>query len=286
LRHAGRTRALPPAGGFAALLLPALLLGGCATDRQPPLERQGREIAVATDTLPAGSTLPSRISGLLEKTSPSFITMVVRKPRSRTHNLEAGLSRGVSSGSGFIVGPDGLAITAGHVAVAPGYRVSARTADGRIHEGRVIAVQPDNDLALIRLRDFSGRPVVPAADPCLKPGEAVFSLGRPRGSGDTARLGSVKSMHFRRTVRYGSYGYPDAMVLRMATRRGESGGPVFNDRGELVGMVVSTLSANGRPLNLAHAIPLPSIARFYCAASPQCGPKWQRLASMDMKACP
>ncbi|HFB97561.1 MAG TPA: serine protease [Bryobacterales bacterium] len=210
--------------------------------------------------------------------------MVVRRPR-KVASLNAGISRGVSSGSGFVVDGAGHVITAGHVAVGPGFRVSARAADGRIHEGSVRAVLPDNDIGLVRLREAVGRPVVPAASPCLKPGQAVFSLGRPRGGGDTARIGSVKSMRFRRAVHYGRFGYPDAMILKMATRRGESGGPVFNENGELVGMVVSTLSANGRPLNLAHAIPLPPIARFYCSQT-ACGPRWRRLAATSIRSCP
>ncbi len=240
---------------------------------------------MATDALPAGSHLPETIAELLRRTSPSFVTMVVKKPR-RTVPINAGLPKGVSSGSGFLVDREGHVITAAHVAVAPGYRVNAKAADGRIHAGKVIATLPENDLGLVRLDDFAGKPVTPAANPCLKPGAAVFSLGRPRGGGDTARIGAVKSMHFQRSVRYGRYGYPDAMVLRMSTKRGESGGPVFNENGELVGMVVSTLSANGRPLNLAHAIPLPPIARFYCARNPQCGPRWKTLARMSTKSCP
>ncbi len=260
------------------------ILAGCTSGEHLEEPSNPRAIAVETDAQPTGSRLPESISDLLHRVSPSFVTLVVRQPR-RKKALDAGISRGVSSGSGFIVDSDGHVVTAGHVAVGRGYRVSARGEDGRIHEGTVLAVKPDNDIGLLTLQGGIGRPVVPAASPCLKPGDAVFSLGRPRGSNALARIGTVKSMHFSRVVHYGSFGYPDAIVLRMSTRRGESGGPVFNEKGELVGMVVSTLSANGRPLNLAHAIPLPPIARFYCR-NVTCGPRWQRLATMSTKSCP
>ncbi len=260
------------------------MLAGCAGGERLEEAEPPRTIAVETNAQPTGSRLPQSINDLLRQVSPSFVTLVVRQPRKKMA-LDAGISRGVSSGSGFIVDAQGHVITAGHVAVNRNYRVSARGEDGRIHEGTVVAVRPDNDIGLLRLQDRFGRPVVPAASPCLKPGQAVFSLGRPRGGSALARIGTVKSMHFSRVVHYGNYGYPDAIVLRMSTRRGESGGPVFNERGELVGMVVSTLSANGRPLNLAHAIPLPPIARFYCQNA-ACGPRWQRLAAMNTKSCP
>ena len=48
-------------------------------------------------------------------------------------------------------------------------------------------------------------------------------------------------MTFGRSVHYRNYGYPDAMVLKISTRKGESGGPVFNLDGELAGMVVSRI---------------------------------------------
>ena len=61
------------------------------------------------------------------------------------------------------------------------------------------------------------------------------------------------------------FGYPDAMVLRLSTQKGESGGPLFDQRGDLVGMVVSTLYDNaGQPLNLAHAVPSRTLAGFLC----------------------
>jgi S1-C subfamily serine protease len=192
----------------------------------------------------------------------------------------------LTSGSGFIVDTAGHVVSAAHVAVKTGNAVEARAANGKIYAGKVIATKPDNDMSLIRLQRFSGAPVRPAATTCLKPGEPVFSLGRPHAQGDTARIGQLEAMSFGRAVSYESYGYPDAMVLRLNTKKGESGGPVFNRQGELVGMVVSTLSdGNGRPLNLAHAIPLATIARFVCANT-SCGGDWQAVAKQDPARCP
>jgi S1-C subfamily serine protease len=75
------------------------------------------------------------------------------------------------------------------------------------------------------------------------------------------------------------------MVLKMSTRKGESGGPVFNREGELAGMVVSTLlDAAGKPLNLAHAIPAPALARFVCEAT-KCSRQWQSLVGQDISRC-
>jgi S1-C subfamily serine protease len=139
---------------------------------------------------------------------------------------------------------------------------------------------------LVKLTGFEGTPALPVDNPCLRKGESVYTLGKPHAQGDTARIGQVETMHFGRPVQYGAFGYPDAMVLRMSTQKGESGGPVFNQSGELSGMVVSTLSdGNGRPLNLAHAVPSTSLASFLCE-SIACSTYWKSLSQRSTDSCP
>lgn len=244
-----------------------------------------RVINVETDAEPAGFTVSSSMAGLLKQTSPSYVTLTVAEAREKGRSGETGAGIAVTSGSGFAIDDDGHILTAAHVAVRDGYTVTARASDGQLYTGRVIAVRPSNDMALIRLNDFNGKPVEPAGSTCLDRGATVFSLGKPHAQGDTARVGELKSMSFGRAVSYQGFGYPDAMVLQMNTRKGESGGPVFNSSGELSGMVVSTLSTgNGQPLNLAHALPVSTLANFYCTNA-SCSSRWQALAKQTVQSC-
>ena len=269
---------------IVALLGSSLLLAGCATgERDLMLQGDARDIAVVVDA--AAAPPAEALSGTVARTSTSFITLLVKRPRKDNAPGSFGRARGVATGSGFFIDTRGKALTAGHVAVEPGLKVSARAADGRIHEGRVIAVSSVPDIGMLQLRDVRTTPVTPAASPCLSPGTPVFSLGRPRKGRDTARIGTLQSLRFTTPVRYGNFGYDEAMVVRMSTRRGESGGPLFNQKGELVGMIVSTLSRGGRSLNLAHAIPLTALARFVCANG-QCSARWRKLAGMSTRNCP
>jgi V8-like Glu-specific endopeptidase len=71
----------------------------------------------------------------------------------------------------------------------------------------------------------------------------------------------------------------------MSTQKGESGGPLFDANGKLIGMVVSTLSdASGRSINLAHAIPATALANFYCANA-SCSSDWAALANKSVDEC-
>jgi S1-C subfamily serine protease len=260
----------------------ALGLAACA-DQQA---LQDRTINIESTAIPAAATPGPEMSGLLRATSPSYVTLTVAESRRRGKIGQDDPSLAVTSGSGFVVDDNGHILTAGHVAIRGGFTVTARAANGQLYSGKVVAIDPSHDMALIELAQFSGKPVQPASSPCMQKGDPVFSLGKPHAEGDIARLGEVESMSFGRAVRYNGFGYPDAMVLRMNTKKGESGGPVFNSAGRLTGMVVSTLSdGNGHSLNLAHAVPTPALAGFLCSHS-SCSSAWQSLARLKSQSCP
>jgi S1-C subfamily serine protease len=265
-----------------SLTLTALLLAGCAAGE---VDLESRNINVQETSAPAGTTLTSGMSSLVSHAGPSYVTLTVSRVEEKTSTGERASKVAVTSGSGFIVEDDGYVMTAAHVAVEKGNVVSARAANGRVYTGTVVDIMPTNDMALIKLRGFKGHSASPVANACLAKGSTLFSLGKPHAQGDTARFGTVDSMSFGRPVQYGKFGYPDAMVMHMSTQRGESGGPVFDDRGKLAGMVVSTLTdGNGQPLNLAHAVPSATLAKFLCANT-SCSAGWASLAPSAGQRC-
>ncbi len=265
------------------ILAAALALTGCATTAD--LGNQ-RVINVEADASPASAVLSPNMTSLVSRTSPSYVTLIVHESLPRGHSGIDLLPEALTSGSGFVVDRAGHVVTAGHVGLEKGFTVDATGADGRLYRGKVVSISRSPDMALIELSDFSEPPVEPAASPCMRPNQPVFSLGKPHAHGDTARIGTVESMSFGRPVSYSGFGYNDAIVLAMSTRKGELGGPLFDAHGELTGMLVSTLSdGNGRPLNLAHAISTPNLARFLCANT-SCSPRWQSLSRSSTKRCP
>ena len=277
---------LPPMRAVTLLALAAALAGCTATS-----DIESRDFMVQQNATPASidAGTAQEMAKLLGTSGPTYVTLVVsaKGAAGTTASTKPSDNRGkpATSGSGFLVDGSGYVLTAAHVALGKGNEVSARAANGRVYGGQVIAILPDNDMALIRLKGYSGRAATPAKNQCISPGSMVYSLGKPHAQGDTARIGKLESMSYGRAVQYGKFGYPDAMVLKMGTQKGESGGPVFNEQGQLVGMVVSTLTdANGNLINLAHAIPASDLARFLCG-NMSCSAEWQNLSRKSATQC-
>lgn len=271
----------------AALGLTAAFLVGCAASTD--VESRDFLIQQNSSLAPVRTIADERIAKLVNKTSAAYVTLVVSDSESAR---DAGSTRATerkgkpaTSGSGFVVERSGLVVTAAHVALEKGNSVSARAANGRVYSGTVVDVEPSNDIALIRLRGYTGITVSPARNACLEAGNFIYSLGRPHDQGNTVRVGSVQSTSFGRPVAYGKFGYPDAIVLELGTEKGESGGPLFNEQGEFVGMVVSSVrDGSNRSLNMAHAVPATAIARVICR-NLECSEGWRKLSVDPESGC-
>jgi S1-C subfamily serine protease len=266
------------------LLACALALVACVSS--DPINLESRAISVDPNAEPvAGAAADaSEVQHLLPSIGPTYVTLNVSTSDAVPNGRDTGTTA-IASGSGYVVDASGLVMTAAHVAVRKGNKIAARAANGRIYSGDVIAINPGNDMAIIKLRGYNGVAAQPASPGCVAQGGLVFTLGRPHDQGDTARVGRLDSYHFGRAVAYGKFGYPDALVLHMGTQRGESGGPLFDGKGQLIGMVVSTLTdADGNLINQAHAIPAPALAKFLCSST-QCSPAWAALAMTPSDSC-
>jgi S1-C subfamily serine protease len=263
----------------------AFAISACVATDEPSLDVESRTISVEQNAVPVGANATESVAHLLPTTGPTYVTLTVTRVDKFADRQQDQSKSAITSGSGFIADPSGYVLTAAHVAHAKDFLVSARAADGRIYSGKVLQVNPANDMALIKLRGYAGKAVTPANSNCVAKGALVYSLGRPHSQGDTARVGSLEAMRFGRPVAYGKFGYPDALVVRMGTRKGESGGPLFDGNGRLIGMVVSTLSdQNGNSINLAHAVYASSLAQFFCEQA-KCSDAWALLARSSPEGC-
>jgi len=159
-------------------------------------------------------------------------------------------------GSGFIVSADGLVLTNAHV-VANAKDVTVKLTDRREFQARVLGADPKTDVAVLRI-DAKGLPTLPmgsARD--LKVGEWVLAIGSPFGFENSVTAGVVSAKG--RTL-------PDDSVVPfiqtdVAVNPGNSGGPLFNARGEVVGINSQIFSRTGGYQGLSFAIPIDVVSR-------------------------
>jgi serine protease Do len=156
------------------------------------------------------------------------------------------------AGSGFIVSNDGYILTNAHV-VADADEVTVRLTDRREFAAKVIGFDPRSDVAVIKI-DAKNLPTVRIGDPAqLRPGEWVLAIGSPFGLDNSATAGIVSATS--RAVG-GEDNYVPFIQTDVAVNPGNSGGPLFNLRGEVIGMNSMIFSRTGGYMGLSFAIPI------------------------------
>jgi serine protease Do len=157
---------------------------------------------------------------------------------------------GASQGSGFFVSADGYLVTNNHV-VDNAAEVQVVLDDGRTLDAKVVGTDPKTDLALVKVNEAGDYPYVRLAADKGRVGDWVVAIGNPFGLGGTVTAGIVSAQH--RDI--GSGPYDDYMQIDAAVNRGNSGGPTFNLKGEVVGVNTAIFSPSGGNVGIAFAIP-------------------------------
>ncbi|MGS1006585.1 DegQ family serine endoprotease [Achromobacter anxifer] len=154
-------------------------------------------------------------------------------------------------GSGFIVSADGIILTNAHV-VQDAKEVTVKLTDRREYKAKVLGSDPQTDVAVLKI-DAKNLPVVKVGDVNqLQVGEWVLAIGSPYGLENTATAGIVSAK---------GRSLPDDTSVPfiqtdVAVNPGNSGGPLFNDRGEVVGINSQIYSRTGGFQGLSFSIPI------------------------------
>jgi S1-C subfamily serine protease len=216
----------------------------------------------------AGDLTPAE---LFKRLAPAVVTIVMLD--------EAG--REISGGTGFVIDTAGTTVTNHHV-IDEGQKVHVKFMEGAVYEDvTMLADDPANDLALMRLtlsKPKSGKPPTFEAlklgnSDAVVVGERAISIGNPLGLDHTLTDGLVSA---RRMIE----GRP-WIQMSVPVSPGNSGGPLFNMRGEVIGVTTAQIGMGlmGRGQNLNIAVPAKTVAQHVQSSYPDARPFGQRPAS-------
>jgi serine protease Do len=263
-----------------ALLGATALFAGPALAADPSLDASA---AVQSDFKPVGD-----FTDLVKKVTPAVVSIDVHLKLDQTADdqgggqMQGGLPPGFpqipgfppgfpfgmqggpsqqqaveAKGSGFIISASGIVVTNNHV-VKDAHTVSVTLSNGATYPAKIIGTDPKTDLAVLRIE--AGRPL-PYVDlgssANVEPGEWVVAMGNPFGLGGTVTAGIVSALG--RDI--GDGPYDKFIQIDAPINEGNSGGPLFDQHGQVIGINTAILTPTGGSVGIGFAIPSDMVKR-------------------------
>jgi serine protease Do len=174
-----------------------------------------------------------------------------RIPRDGEEGEEEEEQRPLGIGSGFIISADGYIVTNHHV-VQDADEITIRLLEGREYDAELVGSDTKTDLALLKMDVDETLPFVSWGDVDeSRVGDWVLAIGNPFGLGGSATIGIISARG--RDIQSGPY--DDYLQVDAAINRGNSGGPLFDLSGQVIGINTAIFSPNGGSVGIGFAIP-------------------------------
>lgn len=247
---------------IACLCLVCALLGGLGGAIAGLITRSGRTGSSSASN--SGGTLvtqpvssdPSSAAAIYNQACKQVVAITTEVTYT---NYFGQTSSQASCGSGFFITDDGYVLTNYHVistAHQYGYAVSVLTYDGTTYQATIVGVDEDNDIALLKVDATGVTPVTFGDSDSMTVGDTVYAVGNPLGELEfTMTSGMISALDRTITTSDGTDNGINMFQIDAAVNAGNSGGPVYNTSGQVIGIVTAKYSSSGVE-GLGFAIPV------------------------------
>ena len=262
-------------GGFVrvvCIVLVCVLLSGAAAYGVVEYRIRSGDLNVTNQVVLGSETTPAEENGGASNTSLSGDAMtaadlydmarqqVVGVNTDVTTNVFGQTSSTAVSGSGFIISTDGYIMTNYHVveyAVLYGYDLTAMLYDGTSYDATIIGYEEENDVAIIKINATGLTPVTFGDSGTMSVGDTIYAVGNPLGELTYTMTSGIVSALDRRIDTSESDSI-NMFQIDAAVNSGNSGGPVYNAAGKVIGIVTAKYASTGVE-GLGFAIPIDDV---------------------------
>ncbi|MGB1711226.1 MAG: S1C family serine protease [Miltoncostaeaceae bacterium] len=249
---------------IGALAVPAVVGAGAALGVVGATVGFGGDTTIIRESSPGITAAPAASAAVAEDDGPAdarSVSEIVRRESPAVVLIEAGGANGQGGlGSGFLIDRDGHVLTNAHV-VEDSKTTTVTFSDGTERTARILGVDTSTDLAVLKIpRVPEGiQPVRLGSSGALVVGQDVVAIGNPYGLERTATTGIVSALE--RTIEApNGFAIQNAIQTDAAINQGNSGGPLFDRAGRVIGMNTQIASQNGGNVGLGFAVPIDTIA--------------------------
>ena len=215
----------------------------------------------------SSSSNPLSLNTIFKQVENSVVQITSKIPTIVVPNpLNPPSSNATTLGSGFVYDKQGHIVTNGHV-VGDAKVVDVTFVDGNRYTANVMAKDIETDIAILQISKpqqllSSLKPLVLGNSSKMDVGDAVIAIGNPFGLSDTMTTGIVSGIGRSLPMSLGGFTIPNVIQTDAPVNPGNSGGPLLNTQGEVIGMNTAILSATNTFSGIGFAIPSNSITKI------------------------
>ena len=241
----------------AAVLVAAAAIGVGGAATYAGLAPEGTRTVVRQETVsngePAANTTGLSVSDIYQRTQKGVVEITVTT--SQSTNPFGGEQTQQAQGSGFVYDSDGRIITNQHV-VEGATSISVRFWNGTTYKAELVGSDPSTDLAVIKVDAPASvlTPLTLADSNAVAVGDNVVAIGSPFGLENTVTSGIVSALH-RQMTSPNNFSIDDSIQTDAAINHGNSGGPLLNAEGQVIGVNAQIESDSGGNDGVGFAIP-------------------------------